>query len=225
MRTILLISAFTTVIFCCSTQMAAAQDESGKDWEAGSYYNTKGVKVGGLICRSKTENGSFMDDSDFILFKKNENDAEHKISTDTLTAFVSVTDSFTVSHLAVLKQSPIFKVVIDEPMKLYSSDHVQMQTTTIIGNGVAPVVTTNAATFGQARKYKSTSYFYGTDADHLALLTKNNFWDAMGKILSKRPALVDEIKYQQYGYSDLEQIIDYYNWAKRHESANKIKKE
>ena len=62
--------------------------------------------------------------------------------------------------------------------------------------------------------FKSTTYFYGPDADHLSQLTRKNYAEVMSLIVAGEPSLVEKIKDKTYRYGDMKELTEVYNRIK-----------
>jgi hypothetical protein len=206
-----------TSLLLLVTSSVSAQNQADKKWFDGRYYDLKGNKSNGLIA---SHTGG-----DYIWFKKSDKDVEVKIKAVDISSFVAANDSFVVSHAVMMKQSPFLEVIIDEPVKLYQLKQLTDQSIVIMvpAAGNTPAQMTTVMQVGSEEKLLSINYFYGRDPDNLTQLKRSHFGDAIAQILAAKPALLDEVKYQQFEYKDIDQVIDYYNWAKRHENTSKPK--
>ena len=177
-----------------------------KTWMNGCFYDLKGNKYAGLISRNETEKSIFVGHGDYIWFKKDKDDEKHMVTSDSMRAYVAGVDSFVVTHVAGLKKLPFIMVVMNEPIKLYLSRQIKRY-----------------SSISYFIKYDDDIFYYGTNPDDLTEIKKRNFLDAMSKILTGRPALLEKIKNKEYGFDDLQDIVYYYNGMLAQDYADKNK--
>ncbi len=197
-----LIVSFTGTI---KTTLLSAQDKSDEVWVKGYYYNKNGDKIPGFINVYSSDKNIRNFRRDHIWFKSTEQDVNlHKIAADSIKAYIVLADSFVVSHARGLRR-PFLKVIADEPVKLYELEIIIEPTMSVVGPHGSSVSVVRAG-----KSYKETIYYYGSNPDNLTQLRKGHFLNEMSEIFASVPALVDEIKYQNFTYNDMDQILSYY---------------
>lgn len=199
MRRILIVLCFLCIAFVANSQTLGSSDNT---WNEGYYYDLNGNKISGLIDRNHESGKSPVKGEDYFRFRKDKKSDKISLSTSMVKYFVSIPDSFVVSH-ANPKGTVFFKVLTDDSIKLYEYDKVESN---------APVMM-NGAMMGGGQS-TVVKLFYGPDPDHVKDLKRKNFKEAMTLILAKRPELFAKIISKEYEYDDLESIINYYNGMK-----------
>ena len=208
MRTILF---FLTIQFLVLLNAATAQQKTQRAWQTGCYYDLKGNKFIGWVTREQDVEYYFQEVQNAIFFKTVENSRGRKIPADSMQAYVAMVDSFVVIDAFGMKRRPFIRVIVDGTVKLYESKfNEQPLLQSMQSNGM--MVTT-----GAGKPYEKTVYYYGTNPNDITQLKRSNFLKEMTEIFSSEPALLDEIKYQEYKYDDMDAILSHYFWYKRHE--------
>jgi hypothetical protein len=210
----ILIILFYSIFFTLSVSHASGQQSTS--WEKGHYYDLKGNRFFGLITRYDSKNDAFH--WRYFFFKASEQDNEKEIYADSIKAYVIDADSFVVSHISSLRGTSFIKVIIDEPVKLYDVE-LMVQPTMVVSGGVNRAWGLVSVNAGKA--YEKTIYYYGNNPDDLMILRRRPFFEEMSKIFASTPALLEEIKYQEYTYKNMDDIVSHYFWYKRHKSKKK----
>lgn len=183
----------------------SAQNKSDEVWVKGYYYNKNGNKISGFINVYSSDKNIRNYRRYHIWFKSTEQDVNyHKISADSIKAYIVLADSFVVSHSPGLRR-PFLKVIADEPVKLYKSEIIVEPSMSTMGPYGSTVQIVSIG-----RSYKNTIYYYGSNPDNLTQLRKAHFLSEMAEIFGSVPSLVDDIKYQNFTYNDMDQILSYY---------------
>ena len=212
MRTILLfLIIHFTVLFNTN---ATAQQKTQRTWQTGSYYDLNGNRFTGWITREQDIDYNFDEVQSAIFFKTIENSRGRKIKADSIKAYVIMPDSFVVTHAPGMKRTPFIRVIVDGPVKLYDLKLTLRSQAMPPANGRA-----FASVLGKS--YDKVVYYYGTGPDDITQLRRSHFLKEMTEIFSQEPALLDEIKYQEYNYDNMDDILSHYFWYKRHEKVNK----
>eukprot|EP01133_Synstelium_polycarpum_P012525 gene12525-14703_t len=173
-------------------------------FQAGYYYDLNDQKISGKIAKDASSRNTFTSKT-YFLFKSDTDRV--RISPDMIKSFVVGPDSFTVSHGP---DAQFYKVVIDGPSKLFGLSGFSSQAPTMsAAPGGGMTMNGGGTTF-----FKSTTYFYGPDADHLSQLTRKNYAEVMSLIVADEPSLVEKIKDKTYRYGDMKELTEVYNRIK-----------
>jgi hypothetical protein len=208
---------FLLLLFTLVSSICSFAQEPTASWEKGYYYNLKGNRFPGFINTYDSKNRTFAER--YFFFRVNEDDNEKKVYADSVKAYVTGPDSFVVSHVFGLKRTPFVRVIIDDSVKLYESKQMVGSGTPIGGMRANKFMSVGITIPGAP--HQATMYCYGSNPDDLSPLGSKPFFEEMSKIFASTPALLEEIKYQEYTYKNMDDIISHYFWYKRHESKKK----
>ncbi|RCH55277.1 hypothetical protein DJ568_08830 [Mucilaginibacter hurinus] len=196
MRSVILLAYLLITCFAAKAQLFSGS------FKKGFYYNDTGVKVPGTIKPEQT----------FILFKQKGSSAEQQISAGDIKGYVIATDSFTVSHNAILGKPHFLKVLINNATKLYfyrADEKVNFET---YAKEIPAGATTN---FKKGTgKERSKYYFYGKTPNALLLLNDQNFVEVMSGIMADKPEIVERIKDKTVNLDNLNEWVIFYNKEK-----------
>jgi len=212
MRTILLfLIIHFTVLF---GTIATAQQKTQRTWQTGYYYDLNGNRFTGWITSEQDIDHNFDEVQNAIFFKTVKNSRGRKIPADSMKSYVATPDSFVVTHATGMKRTPFVRVIVDGPVKLYD-----LKLT--LRSQAMPQVAGSAFVSIPGKSYDKVVYYYGTGPDDITQLRRSQFLKEMTEIFSQEPALLDEIKYQEYNYDNMDDILSHYFWYKRHVKAAK----
>jgi hypothetical protein len=199
MRTILLVLCILSVTLTASAQF--------RDWAEGSYYDTLGHKRTGLIAWHAPDKLS-RKPGDHLFFKSNKKADKLRVESFGIRAFTMGKDSFVVSNDKSIDYAPVLQVLINRPTKLYYwSAKVTSLPLAILGGAGAAVAGATVITSTSG----GVAYLYGTDADHLNVLTRKNFIDVMCEIMADRTEITQKIKNKELIFGDIHDLLVYYN--------------
>jgi hypothetical protein len=207
MRRIIFILTFLCVTVCANAQVVPLTPLFLKDgWSTGYYYDKSGKKVDGILKDYIPMAGLFKEHYDYFYFKATDTSRKTKIQARDINSFVVGVDTFTISHADQLIGKPFLQVMMNESVKLYASD---IRHTMPVANGMAYV------------RYVDTAYYYGSDPDNITLIRNRNLKAAMKILLSNYPELLKKIQNGEFGFDDIESIVNYYNGMKFEASRKK----
>jgi len=194
MRTILLTLCILSVTFSANAQMF------GRKWIEGRVYDLSNKRFKGFIAWTPPEATFANKVDDHLYFKDDKKKNEIEVRSSKIRSFVIGADSFVVSHNPQLATAPFVSVVIDKPIKLFVS--YTTRSSPAGGVGMVPV--------GISFNRRKGIYYFGADADFITKLDKDNFVDAMSRIMSDKPEIVSKIADKTYKYRDLQELISIY---------------
>ncbi|RCH55276.1 hypothetical protein DJ568_08825 [Mucilaginibacter hurinus] len=200
MRFIALLVPFIVIVFSSNTL--------AQGWKDGYYYDTTFTKVSGQIKSSEK----------FIWFKRDKKADKIKIPAYSMNSYVTGADSFIVSRMPEMADIPIIKVLIDNPVKLYTAKKtakigwgsVLAGVAIGVGSGVATGVTVMPS-FGGG---KDIYYLYGYGPESLQSLTRKNFIEVMSGIMSDKPEIVERIKDKRMNINNVHEWVEFYHKEK-----------
>jgi len=200
------------VIIICLAHSAQAQLFGVipiNSFEKGYYYDLKDQKISGKIAKDASSRNIFAD-GNYILFKADTATQRIKLTPKMVKSFVIGTDSFTVSHDGVPQ---FFKVLIDhQTLKLFSVSQFNNSV------GVSTGTQTGTGLVSGGSISKQTTYLYGPDVDHIAVMGRNNFIEVMCQLMADEPIIVQQIKDKFYRPGDMNDLLAYYNKVKQREA-------
>lgn len=194
------------VLFSC-TKIAVAQFPN-KNWSAGAYYDTKGVKHQGLLTWIAPDQDTLGMES-IIYFKDSAQLDATKIPVQDVKSFVikrynvGDIDSFVVSKNPLLSHKPILTVLVyKNTIKLYNSITFAASKAFIKPNG--KTITSS--------KSVQLAYYFGPDDLHLSLLDEHNFQEMIPVIMADRPEIVAQIRNKRLAFKDMLTILYAYRY-------------
>jgi hypothetical protein len=194
MRTILLTLCILSVTFSVNAQMF------GRKWVEGRVYDLNNKRFNGFIAWTPPEPTFKSKIDDHLYFKDDKKKNEIEVRSSKIRSFVIGADSFVVSHNPQLATAPFVSVVIDKPIKLFVS--YTTRSSPAGGIGMIPI--------GISFNRQKGVYYFGADADFVTQLDKDNFVDAMSRIMSDKPEVVAKIADKTYKYRHRGELIKLY---------------
>lgn len=158
---------------------------SGPEWVKGSYTDLNGIQHAGFIMENMDKKKGHVID-----YKKERHNDKIVIPVDSVISIIysAFQDTLVVSHSPLLNGQFIREVIVTNKLKLYNLP-----------------VKVNFSAYG----VKDT-WYYGTSRDDLTLIDKKNFITIMPQIMENEPGVVQNILNKQYKYSDIVDLITYY---------------
>ena len=181
------------------------------EWTPAYYYDINNSRIYGEIKWDVPSRNIFKGAGDHIKFRIADSVKKEKISTDKIKSFVIKTDSFVVSHHPNLKEYPVLKVLLDNPIKLYVNLRVNSTPSTMGAGSYTGV----AVSVGYWEKY-NTRYFYGENPDNITELSRSKFIEIMSKIMADNNGIVQAIKNKEYRYGKIDELVKQYKIFKEH---------
>ena len=204
MRTILLALCILSVTFSARAQMF------GRKWVEGRVYDLSNKRFNGFIAWTPPVPTFATKVDDHLYFKDDKKKNEIEVRSSKIRSFVMGADSFVVSHNPQLATAPFVAVVIDKPIKLFVS--YTMRSSPTGGVGMVPI--------GVSFSGRKGIYYFGADADFVTKLDKENFIEAMSRIISDKPEIVAKVADKTYKYRDLQDLISLYLTGQTTEQSN-----
>jgi hypothetical protein len=200
---------FLLLILFTSSQVNA---QFFKEFSPGSYYDTDGKKITGLIHLNIWE--------DHILFKADKDASKQKIKIKDLQSVLIYNDSLSVQTYD--KDKFFAKLAINGSVKLFykfESHPLNMPMAGMSGPGSnsygrGKTITADYSTY-------SLGYLYGEtkkipiyeDGDKTEEITKKKFKEYMSKILVSYPETLKEVMDEKLKFKDLDEIVKRYYYG------------
>jgi hypothetical protein len=223
-RTLKYLSAGLVVLFILPGYTAMAQK-----WLPGHFIDVKGVRTEGYIHPNPGGRGPIQDEG-FIEFKDEEKSTAYFLSTSDLQSFVAGKDSFVVAHAPgnetwAKKEFDFVRVAVDEPIKIYatrgagSGGGKKVQVSPGVGIGTGSYGTSFGGGVGiniggGGGNNTKLTYYYGSNTATMKHLTHDNFNDIMSEVMADEPEVVEQIRNNHFGLSNIEKLIAYFNKVK-----------
>jgi hypothetical protein len=221
MRSILIILFFMLMYVSAKSQK----------WQPGSFTDTKGNKVTGLIRENPSAKGPIKDEG-YIEVKEGEKSNPYKLSASDIRSFTIGKDSFVVAHAPgnsnwSKKELDFVKVALDEQTKLYVANvgtggggghgvNVSPAFGAGVGtggySGASGGVAVNLGGGGNGKVI--TTYYYGASTAEMEQLTPINFKDIMSDVMGDEPDVVEKIQAGQFNLGNMDKLIAYFNQVK-----------
>ena len=201
-------------------------------WQPGSFTDTKGNKVTGLIRENPSTKGPIKDEG-YIEVKDGDKSNPYKLSASDIQSFTIGKDSFVVAHAPgnsnwSKKELDFVKVALDEQIKLYVAN---VGTGSGGGHaiGVSPEFGAGVGTGGYSGAGGGvavnlggggghgkviTTYYYGTTTAEMEQLTPINFKDVMSDVMGDEPDVVEKIQAGQFNLGNMDKLITYFKQVK-----------
>jgi hypothetical protein len=204
MRKILLLLCILSITITAKAQFFS------RNWTEGAYYDSVGIKHGGLIAWEAPTSAIYLGRLDYIRFKPKKDADGAKIYARGFKSFVMGEDSFVVSKSALLAKNPFLKVLVsnNDTTKLYA----YLVAKQIPVGGIAGSFGMLTAGLGFSLKYFSSTYYYGTNPDNLTKLDKKQFIEVMTRIMADKPEAVTRIKNKKLRYGDMDDLLYFYRY-------------
>jgi hypothetical protein len=221
MRSILII------LFFMLTYVSAKSQK----WQPGSFTDTKGNKVNGLIRENPSSKGPIKDEG-FIEVKDGEKSNPYKLSASDIQSFTIGKDSFVVAHAPgnsnwSKKELDFVKVALDEQIKLFVANvgtggggghaiGVSPEFGAGVGtggySGAGGGVAVNLGGGGHGKI--TTTYYYGATTAEMEQITPINFKDVMSDVMGDEPEVVEKIQAGQFNLNNMDKLIAYFKQVK-----------
>jgi hypothetical protein len=200
-------------------------------WQPGSFTDTKGNKVTGLIRENPSSKGPIKDEG-YIEVKDGDKSNPYKLSASDIQSFTIGKDSFVVAHAPgnsnwSKKELDFVKVALDEQIKLYvanvgtgSSGGHAIGVSPEFGAGVGTGGYSGAGggvavNVGDGRYGKViTTYYYGATTAEMEQVTPINFKDVMSDVMGDEPDVVEKIQAGQFNLNNMDKLIAYFKQVK-----------
>lgn len=199
---------FILFILACTYNTKA--QGSQRKWYEGTLYHSSGEVFKGLLSWVPARKGEY-EDGDQVLYRADEKSEAFPVPYYKVKAFTMGTDSFTVSHNVLFKNTPFMAVSVDNATKLY--------TVRTVKNGIPIMLNTGGGgvNFGVGMGIATTvgggvriAYYYGASPEKVTKLEKKQFIAVMSEILADKPDVVAKIKDKTFRYGDMEDLLNYY---------------
>ena len=183
---------------------------NAQKWQPGYYYDNDGSKNVGFIANYVSPATTPDPNTKFFLFKRNPNDDYTRIFAANITSFVVARDSFVVSDSKILNETPFVQAVGNSKLKLYIAKVPRQTPDFGLASGIGFLSVGVETSF----PYTKNKYYYGNDPDHLTELARKDFKDVMSNVMADNPDIVAKIQSKKYRYSDMKDLLKYYQTGK-----------
>jgi hypothetical protein len=224
---------FIYITFIALTLLASSNAMAQK-WMPGHFIDAKGMRTDGFIYPNPGGKGPFKNEG-FIEFKDAEKSTSYYLSTSDLQSFVAGQDSFVVAHAPgnetwAKRDFDFVRVALNEDIKIYatrgagsggSGGGKKVQVSPALGVGAGSYgasygggVGISIGGNGDGGGSRKISYYYGENTATMKHLTNENFVDIMSEAMGDEPEVVQQIRANHFGISNIEKLIAYFKKVK-----------
>lgn len=210
-----------------------------QNYQAGAFYDVKGVKSSGLISLYPGGKGPFKDEA-FIGYKEDAKAQPMILSASDLRSFVIGRDSFVVAAPQGWSKYRLdfVHIAVDAPIRLFeviggssgNSGGSGFRPGISIGagagtgggfnggggfgggmsGGIAIPIGRNSGGGGGNGRTGKALYFYGINTAEMKPITDENFIDVMTEVMGDEPEVVEKIQTKKFGTKTIGKLIEYY---------------